>query len=85
MFCACDKTLMNVQQYFRFSNTHHIYERQMSYGLYSINDKLAGYTGEVYPHPRPIDSTDSSHGIITVRWQDSSTDPGEREKRLQVP
>ena len=84
MFCTCSKTLTNVND-IRFSNTHCIYERQMSYGVCNIDDKLVGYTGEVYSHLRPTDSTDSSHGIITARWQDSSTDPEEREKRLQVP
>ena len=83
MLCTCSKTLTNVK-YIRFSNTHCIYERQMSCGLCNIDDKLAGYTGEVYSHPRPTDSTDSSHGIITARSQDSLTDPVEREKRLQV-
>ena len=71
--------------YIRLRNAHRIYERQMSCGLCNIDDKLAGYTGEVYSHPRPTDSSDSSHGIITARWQDSSTDPEEREKRLQMP
>ena len=83
MFYTCRKTLTNVNC-IRFSNTYRIYERRMSCGLCNIDDRLAGYIGEVCSHPRPTDSIDSSHGIIAARWQDSSTDPEGREKMLQM-